>query len=112
MLTGQAWASPTPVIAESAWLILDRLGTGPHQRFLRLVTAGQLEAIELTPDDWIRCVELTDTYNDLRLDLVDASLVAIAERLDETVIATLNHRDFTVVRPAHTEAFELLLGPT
>ena len=46
LLTGQDWASPTPVIAETAWLILDRLGTGPHQRFLRLVTTGQLEPIE------------------------------------------------------------------
>ena len=32
----------------------------------------------------------------------------IAERLKVTTIATLNHRDFTVVRPAHCEAFELL----
>jgi predicted nucleic acid-binding protein len=102
------WAAPTPVIAESAWLILERLGTGPHQRFLRLVTSGQLEAIELTDEDWRRCVELTDTYADLRLDLADASLVAVAERLGQTVIATLNYRDFRVVRPKHCEAFELL----
>ncbi len=28
LLTSQGWASPSPVIAETAWLILDRLGTG------------------------------------------------------------------------------------
>ncbi len=108
LLTGQDWASPTPVIAETAWLILDRLGTGPHQRFLRLVTTGQLEPIELSDTDWLRCVELVTTYADLRLDLADAALIAIAERLGQTTIATLNHRDFHVVRPAHCDAFELV----
>jgi hypothetical protein len=44
----------------------------------------------------------------MRLDLIDASLVAVAERLRLTTLATLNRRDFTVVRPRHAEAFELL----
>ncbi len=34
--------------------------------------------------------------------------MALAERLDVTTIATLDHRDFRVVRPAHTDAFELI----
>ena len=104
----EGWASPTPVIAETAWLILDRLGSGPHQRFLRLVTAGELEPLELTKAELGHCVELTDRYADLRLDLADAALVAVAERLELTTIATLNHRDFRVVRPAHCDAFVLL----
>lgn len=108
LLAGQDWASPTPVIAEAAWLILDRLGSGPHQQFLRLVTTGQLQPIELIDRDWRRCVELVERYADLRLDLVDASLVAIAERLDLRRIATINHRDFLVVRPTHCDAFELV----
>ena len=102
------WASPTPVVAESAWLILARLGTESHQRFLRLVTEDRLKPIELTEIDWQRCLDLVTTYSDLRLDLADAALVAIAERLGETTIATLNHRDFRVVRPAHCEAFDLV----
>lgn len=39
---------------------------------------------------------------------MDASLVAIAERLGVTEIATLDRRDFTVVRPRHVGAFVLL----
>ena len=35
----------------------------------------------------------------------------VAERLGQTAIATLNHRDFRVVRPKHCEAFELLPAP-
>ena len=42
------------------------------------------------------------------LGLVDSSIVTVAENLGVTTIATLNHRDFRVVRPAHTVAFELV----
>jgi uncharacterized protein len=48
------------------------------------------------------------TYADLRLGGTDASLVALAERLGVTRIATLNRRDFSVVRPRHIDSFELL----
>ena len=38
----------------------------------------------------------------------DAGLIAIAERLCQTTIATLDPRRFAVVRPAHGEAFHLV----
>jgi uncharacterized protein len=62
----------------------------------------------MTGEDWQRVGELIGTYTDLRLDVMDASLVALAERLGASTIATLNHRDFAVVRPRHVDAFELL----
>jgi hypothetical protein len=37
-------------------------------------------------------------------------VIAIAERLAATSIATIDHRHFRAVRPAHCEAFELLPG--
>ena len=97
-----------PVIAESSWLILDRLGVEPHHQFLSLVTSGELTAVDLTAADWLRCVELCDRYRDLRLDVMDAAIVAVAERFAVTTIATMNYRDFAVVRPAHCEALELV----
>lgn len=48
------------------------------------------------------------TYRELPLGTVDASVVAAAERLDVTEVATLDRRDFGVVRPQHTEGFVLL----
>jgi uncharacterized protein len=52
--------------------------------------------------------ELIETYADLRLGTIDASVIATAERLGLTSIATLDHRHFSVVRPRHTKAFTLL----
>jgi predicted nucleic acid-binding protein len=62
----------------------------------------------LTAADWRRCSELIERHDDLGLGVVDSSIVAVAERLGASTIATLNHRDFAVVRPVHVAAFELL----
>ena len=58
--------------------------------------------------DWLRIAELVSRYRDLPLGTVDASVVAAAERLDITEIATLDRRHFSIVRPVHTGSFELL----
>lgn len=101
-------AVPTPVIVETSWLIADRLGPAAEVAFLRSVTSGELTRVDLTGPDWDRATELVETYADLDLGLVDASVVTVAERLGATTIATLNHRDFTVVRPRHITGFELI----
>ena len=70
--------------------------------------AGGLELLDL-PTRWLlRSGELIDRYRDLPLGLVNATVVAATEMLTETKLATLDHRHFTVVRPAHTTALALL----
>lgn len=69
---------------------------------------GELIIEDLTRADWTRIAELVSTYASLPLGGTDAGLVAIAERLGAARIATLDRRHFTVVRPAHAEAFTLL----
>ena len=99
---------PAPVIPETSWQIERNLGARSEAAFLRLITSEHLRVIDLTLADWARCIDLIETYADLALGLVDASVIAIAERLDVGMIATLNRRDFAVVRPAHRDAFELV----
>jgi predicted nucleic acid-binding protein len=64
--------------------------------------------IDLAVADYGRCAELVEAYASLRLGLVDASVVTFAESLNVVTTATLNHRDFTVVRPSHVDVFEIL----
>jgi predicted nucleic acid-binding protein len=64
--------------------------------------------VDLEWSDYSRVRELIVQYSDLSLSFVDASIVAVAERLEETTIATLGRRHFSVVRPLHCEAFTLL----
>lgn len=79
-----------------AWLIfLDDLLAGVYR-------VESPSSLELT-----RCRELQARYEDLPLGVVDASVVALAERLTEPKIATLDQRHFRAVRPAHIGTFEL-----
>jgi predicted nucleic acid-binding protein len=52
--------------------------------------------------------QLVEMYADLPLGAVDASVIAVAERLRISEVATLDRRHFTVVRPNHTSALLLL----
>jgi predicted nucleic acid-binding protein len=101
-------AVPATVIPEAAWLIEARLGPGAEARFLELVTSSRFTIIDLIAIDYQRTIELIGIYADLGLGFVDASIIAIAERRSLTQIATLNRRDFAVVRPAHCDALDLV----
>jgi len=99
---------PAPVIPETAWQIERNLGPRSEADFLRLITTGELDVADLSVDDYQRCIDLIEIYQDLRLGLVDASVITVAENLGITTIATLNDRDFRVVRPRHVAAIELI----
>lgn len=48
------------------------------------------------------------TYIDADIGFVDAAVLAMVERSGEGKLATLDHRDFAIMRPRHVEALELL----
>jgi uncharacterized protein len=52
--------------------------------------------------------DLVRQYADFPLGTADASVIATAERLSATRVATIDHRHFRAVRPARCAAFELL----
>ena len=58
--------------------------------------------------DLARMSQPVSQYADLPLGGTDACVVATAERLGVSEIATIDHRHFTVVRPAHIRSFALL----
>ena len=51
---------------------------------------------------------LVGRYDDLPLGTTDASVIALAERLGVSEVATLDQRHFRVVRPSHVDALTLL----
>jgi uncharacterized protein len=97
-----------PVLVEAEWLVMSRLGPRAFDAVYDDIVAGSLQLLDLSLAQWRRVRELCDRYADLPLGLVDASVVATAEALEEPAIATLDHRHFTVVRPRHVPALELL----
>jgi len=96
------------VVTEVVYLLGTRLGHDAEVRFLGDLAAGNLIPEHVAAPDWLRIAELVQAYSDLPLGAVDGSVIAAAERLAITDVATLDRRHFTVVRPRHTDALTLL----
>lgn len=96
------------VIAEAGFLINRQAGAHAEGALVADIVEGRIVVETLTDADWQRTLELVRTYADLPLGVTDASLIALAERHCVERVATLDHRHFRVVRPAHVEAFTLI----
>jgi hypothetical protein len=94
------------VIPEAAYLIRSRLGPRIEKLFVESLADGEIMVENLTQPDLARCAQLLGEYD--FLGLVDASLVAVAERLKLKALVTTDRRDFRRVRPKHISAFDLL----
>jgi uncharacterized protein len=99
---------PAPVLTEVCWLLDSTRGPQAEAAFLEAVAHGELDLVALTVFDIHRMAELVRRYADLPLGAVDASVIAVAERLHIMDIATLDRRHFTVVRPSQGKTFNLL----
>jgi len=99
---------PSPMLNEIGYLLQSRVGPQAEAIFLKSFGGDGFQIAELEGQDIRRMAELVKTYLDLPLGIVDAAVIAIAERLRLIEIATLDQRHFGVVRPTHTRAFTLL----
>jgi predicted nucleic acid-binding protein len=100
--------APILAVGEVAFLIGRWLGPEAEVRFVGDMAGGAFHVEPVEPSDWARIAALVAHYRDFPLGTVDASVIAAAERLGITRIATLDRRHFSAVRPAHAEAFELM----
>ncbi len=99
---------PDVVIPEIAYLILRELNIKTLVEFLRAVAGGEYLVERTTESDLERAAEILEKYDDNNIDLVDAVIFAMAERLKIEKILTVDRRHFRVFRPEHCETFELL----
>ena len=96
----------TTVLAEVCVNLEDR---PEHEAsFLASVNRGAFRRVCVEDADITRMRELVLKYADFPLGGIDASVIAIAERLRITNVATLDHRHFRAVGPRHVAAFTLL----
>jgi predicted nucleic acid-binding protein len=99
---------PALVLAELDYWCARRLSSDAWLIFLDDVLAGAYRVEPPSGADLTRCRELQGRYVDLALGVVDASVVALAERFNESKVATLDQRHFRAVKPAHVDALELV----
>jgi len=99
---------PALVVTEVVQLVAGRIGVRAEVSFLADLAEGTFSVDHVAAGDWKRIAQLVGRYRDLRLGSVDASVIAAAERLNVTTVATLDRRHFGVVAPAHVPALTLV----
>ena len=93
----EEWIMPWAILPELDHMVPRRLGAAVSQAF-RVDLGNNLYTVAWgEPADLQRAVELDRSYRDLSLGLVDAVVMAVAERLEARAIATLDLRDFGAV---------------
>ena len=85
-----------------------RVGAVAASAFVERITTSELRWEFLSRDDFPRIVELMRQYADSNIGFVDASIVAVAERLGVSRLLTLDRRHFGLIRPRHCPALEIL----
>ena len=83
---------PVTVLPEVTYLLHTRLGAAAEIAFTQSVAAGELDVENVRRQDIARCVDVMRRHPDV--GFVDASIVAIAERLRIQRIATTDRRHF------------------
>ena len=100
---------PSTVIVEVCQLLKYRFGSMVEIKFLEEINKSNfiIETIQLA--DFSRIMEILVKYMDLHVGYVDASIVAVAERLGTNKILTLDKKHFNVLIPSGFAYFELLV---
>ncbi|HEX6806958.1 MAG TPA: PIN domain-containing protein [Gemmatimonadaceae bacterium] len=99
---------PVIVLPEVAYLLGRRIGADAELAFARAISDGEFTLEALAPEDVERAADLMGIYIDTPLGLVDACVVAAAERLDIVSVLTVDRRHFSIVRPRHVPSLKLL----
>jgi predicted nucleic acid-binding protein len=106
--TSETFVTTPLVLAEVDYFAM-RAGPEASRAFYADVRAGAY-AVEWWPSAGATAAAIADQYASLGLGLVDASLVALAERAATESIATFDERHFRAVRP-RTRAAAFTLFP-
>lgn len=107
-LLHEALIVPASVLTEAAYVVGRVLGVEAEAALVTSIARGEMRLEGITPEDCLRAADLLQKYRDARIGFVDASVVAVGERLGVRRLLTTDRRHFGVIRPRHCPAFEIL----
>ncbi|TAN24462.1 MAG: PIN domain-containing protein [Acidobacteria bacterium] len=96
--TGEHWLLPSAILPEVDYLISVRLAASVQAAWLDDLAQGTYTVAWNDQSDLAAAIALNLRYADLGLGLVDALVMATAERLHATAIVTLDLRHFAAVQ--------------
>jgi predicted nucleic acid-binding protein len=99
---------PQTTLAEIAYLLQSRAEQLAVVKFLEFLPSSKLKVSPLIDEDLQMAGRILRQYTGSRIDFVDATVMAVAERLQLQTICTIDRRDFQIYRPAFVPYFTLL----
>lgn len=99
---------PQTVLAEVAYLLEKASGSVAVAKFLVGIDKSRMQLVPIVDKDVYRTAEILMQYADSRIDFVDATVMAVAERFGIKKVLTLDKRDFQIFRPKHCSSLTLL----
>ena len=100
---------PSTAIGEICYMLNSRFGNKVELIFLEEIVRTNFQLELLKDMDIIRIIEILKKYDTLSIGYVDASIVAIAERLKINKILTLDRKHFEIVIPRGFDRFDILI---
>jgi predicted nucleic acid-binding protein len=99
---------PSPVVPEVCYLLTEYLSADAEIKFLQSLVGQELLLEHFNTKDLQRAVEILKQYRDAEFGMVDATVMAMAERMKIQTVLTIDRRDFGMFRPKHCDAFRLV----
>ena len=103
------WASsaasvvlPVTILAEVAYLLGSRIGPRAELAFVQALAAGEFLLAGLEEVDLPAAARIMTRYGDMPIGLVDATIVALASRLEVEAVLTTDRRHFGAIRLGRT----------
>lgn len=107
-LSDRKWVSTWAIITEVSHMLAREGAFNAIQKLLHLCENGGLFLWHIEMHHIPRLKELMDKYQDLPIDLADASLILLAEELGHGDIVSTDYRDFVSYRWKNHKPFSNL----
>jgi uncharacterized protein len=105
----EGFVTTWPVLTEVVHILANRVSAAQANAFVGDVARGASVVIDLPELSLHRIETLMLRYSDLPMDLADASLVVLAEEIDDGRILSTDMRDFAGYRWKNRRPFRNLL---
>lgn len=101
---------PALVLAELDYFL--RNERKAMRTFMKDLSVGAFTYAPASPPLLLRAMQIDERFADIRMGLVDASIVALAEELGIYRVATRDVRHFRAVRLRNGKSFDLVVMPS
>ena len=99
---------PSTILPEICYLANKYLGAEVEIGFVKAVAEGEIKVEEVDIKDYRSALKHLKTYKKLNIGFVDATVIAVAERLEMYTLLTTDRRHFSQIKTGKGKSFNLL----